>query len=125
MIGALGERLKVYSDILDARDFFVPDDQLEYDEAAFKKRLLVDGAAERLKRFRERLAEVEPFEPAVLEGVFHQFVESEGIKPADVIHAVRVAVTGKSTGPGLFECLGLLGRQRCLARIDRALARVQ
>jgi glutamyl-tRNA synthetase len=125
VIGALGERLKVFSDILDARDFFVPDDQLEYDEAAFKKRLLVDGAAERLKRFRERLAEAEPFEPAVLEGVFHQFVESEGIKPADVIHAVRVAVTGKSTGPGLFECLGLLGRQRCLARIDRALARVQ
>ena len=50
VIVALGERLKVYSDILDARDFFVPDDQLEYDEAAFKKRLLVDGAAERLKR---------------------------------------------------------------------------
>jgi glutamyl-tRNA synthetase len=125
VIGALGERLKVYSDILDARDFFVPDDQLEYDEAAFKKRVLVDGAAERLKKFRERLAEVQPFEPVALEGVFHKFVESEGIKPADVIHAVRVAVTGKSTGPGLFECLGLLGRQRCLARIDRALARVQ
>ncbi len=40
VVRALGERLKVYSDILDARDFFVADDQLEYDEAAFKKRLL-------------------------------------------------------------------------------------
>ena len=47
----------------------------------------------------------------------------EKIKPGDLIHAVRVAVTGKSTGPGLFECLGLLGRQRSLNRIDRALER--
>jgi glutamyl-tRNA synthetase len=40
----------------------------------------------------------------------------------DIIHAVRVAVTGKATGPGLFDCLAVLGRDRCLARIDRALA---
>ena len=40
----------------------------------------------------------------------------------DVIHAIRVAVTGKSTGPGLFDCLAILGRDRCLARIDRAVA---
>jgi glutamyl-tRNA synthetase len=124
VIVALGERLKVFSDILDARDFFVADDQLDYDEAAFKKRVCVDGAAERLRRFRDVLAHVEPFEPAVLEAGLHKFVESEGIKIGDVIHAIRVAVTGKSIGPGLFDCLALLGRSRCLARIDRALARI-
>jgi glutamyl-tRNA synthetase len=59
----------------------------------------------------------------VLEETLRTFVESEGIKTGDIIHAIRVAVTGKSTGPGLFECLVLLGRARCLARIDRALAR--
>ena len=123
VILALGERLKVYSDILDARDFFVADDQLDYDETAFKKRLCVEGAAERLRRFRPRLAQAEPFESAVLEETLRAFVESEGIKTGDVIHAIRVAVTGKSTGPGLFDCLALLGRTRCLARIDRALAR--
>jgi glutamyl-tRNA synthetase len=124
VIVALGERVKVFSDILDARDFFVADELLDYDEAAFKKRLAVDGAAERLGRFREVLAHAEPFEPAVLEEALHKFVESEGIKIGDVIHAIRVAVTGKSIGPGLFDCLALLGRSRCLARIDRALARV-
>jgi glutamyl/glutaminyl-tRNA synthetase len=97
---------------------------LDYDEAAFKKRVCVDGAAERLRRFRDVLAHVEPFEPAVLEAGLHKFVESEGIKIGDVIHAIRVAVTGKSIGPGLFDCLALLGRSRCLARIDRALARI-
>jgi len=123
VIFALGERLKVFSDILDARDFFVADGQLDYDEAAFKKRLCVDGATERLTRFRGLLAETEPFEPATLEQTLRTFVEAEGIKIGDVIHAIRVAVTGKSTGPGLFDCLALLGRKRCLARIDHALGR--
>jgi glutamyl-tRNA synthetase len=125
VIVALGERLKVFSDILDARDFFVADDRLDYDEAAFKKRLCVDGAADRLKRFRGTLAQVEPFEPARLEAALHEFVESEGIKIGDVIHAIRVAITGKSIGPGLFDCLALLGRSRTLARIDLALARIK
>jgi glutamyl-tRNA synthetase len=41
-----------------------------------------------------------------------------------VIHALRVAVTGKPAGPGMFDCLELLGRESCLTRIDQALARV-
>jgi len=39
------------------------------------------------------------------------------------VHALRVAVTGKSVGPGVYDCLAILGRDACLARIDRALAR--
>jgi glutamyl-tRNA synthetase len=123
VVQTLGERLKVSSDILEARDFFVADDALEYDEATFKKRMAPEGTPERLRRFRERLASVDPFGPGPIEETFREFVDSEKIKPADLIHAVRVAVTGKSTGPGLFECLGLLGRQRSLNRIDRALSR--
>ena len=38
-----------------------------------------------------------------------------------MIHALRVAVTGKAVGFGMFETLAILGRERCLARIDRAL----
>ncbi len=53
-----------------------------------------------------------------------EFVQSEGIKIGQVIHAVRVAVTGKAVGFGLFETLAILGRQRCIERIDRALARL-
>ncbi len=122
VVAALGDRLKVSSDILDARDFFLADDRLDYDEAALRKRLGADGAAERLSRFRSVLAEAEPFSAASLEQALHGFVAAEGIKTGDVIHAIRVAVTGKSAGPGLFDCLAVLGRARCLARIDRALS---
>jgi glutamyl-tRNA synthetase len=125
VVQTLGERLKVSSDILEARDFFVADDALEYDEAAFKKRIATPDTPERLQRFRQSLAAVEPFEPGVIEETFRAFVESEKIKTTDLIHAVRVAVTGKAIGPGLFECLALLGRQRSLNRIDRALSRLR
>src|ERR1700733_7718180 len=124
VVQTLGERLKVSSDILEARDFFVADEALEYDDATFQKRMPPEGTSERLQRFRERLTSIEPFEAGPIEEAFRTFVDSEKIKPADLIHALRVAVTGKSTGPGLFECLGLLGRQRSLNRIDRALSRL-
>ena len=50
-------------------------------------------------------------------------MEEKGIKIGQIVHALRVAVTGKPVGFGLFETLAILGRERCLARIDRALAR--
>ena len=49
-------------------------------------------------------------------------MQAEGINIGQIIHAVRVAVTGKAVGFGLFETLAILGKARCLARIDRALA---
>jgi glutamyl-tRNA synthetase len=50
-------------------------------------------------------------------------VEAAGMKTGDLVHAVRVAVTGKTVGPGLYDCLAILGRDRSLARIERALPR--
>jgi glutamyl-tRNA synthetase len=48
-------------------------------------------------------------------------VEEAGVKVGDLVHAVRVAVTGKTVGPGLYDCLAILGREQSLARITRAL----
>jgi glutamyl-tRNA synthetase len=76
-----------------------------------------------LARFRDRLATAEPFDAAALEGLMQQFVADEQIKIGQVIHAVRVAVTGKSVGLGLFDSLAILGRERVLRRIELAVAR--
>ena len=124
VIGAMGERLTLFSDVLNFDEFFLPDDRLPYDEKAFEKRLRAPGAADRLREFREQLAAAEPFEPERLEELMKSFAESEGLKLGDIIHPVRVAVTGKATGIGMFDALALLGRQRVLRRIDRALERV-
>ena len=114
--------MKVAGDILQFDDFFVPNDQLSYDEKAFEKRLRKpEEAIPLLSKLRSRLAEAEPFDAENLEKVLKGFVESEGIKIGQIIHALRVAVTGKGVGFGMFETLAILGREACLTRIDRAL----
>ena len=123
LIVALGDRLKVASDILDHADFFTAVEDLPFDEKAFKKRILKDGAIDLLTKFRARLEVAESFDAESLDKLLHDFVESEGIKIGEIIHAVRVAATGKGNGPGMFDCLALLGRTACLRRIDRALAK--
>ena len=105
-------------------EFFHPDDVFTYDEKAFNKRIRADGAAERLRRFKIRLKTVDPFDAETLDSAMHQFIEDEEIPIGQIIHAVRVAVTGKAVGFGLFEGLVILGRDACLARIDRALMRL-
>jgi glutamyl-tRNA synthetase len=122
IVEAAGDRLKVAGDILDYDDFFVDSDQLRYDEPALEKRIRKpQHARELLGKFRRQLAAVEPFTAERLEPMTHAFVESQGIKIGDIVHAVRVAITGKPVGFGLFDTLEILGRERSLARIDRAL----
>ena len=125
IIEASGDRLKTAGDILSYADFFfVPDDDLNYDEKAFDKSVRAAGAADLLRKLRNRLATAQTFDVATLEKKLHDFVANEGIKIGQIIHALRVAITGKAIGPGLFDCLAILGQAASLARIDRALARL-
>jgi len=117
-----GDRIKVAGDILEFDDFFTADDALAFDEKAFEKRLRKPAdAADLLKGFRDRLAATETFDATALEALLKAYIEQRGIQIGQVIHALRVAVTGKAVGFGVFETLALLGRDSCLARIDRAL----
>ena len=125
LVTTLGERLKIFSDIIEYEEYFVADDALDYDEKAFTKRLTkAPESVELLRKYRDVLAAVEPFDVEQTEASLKEFVESEGVKLGSVIHALRVSVTGKPQGPGMFDCLVLLGKESCLRRIDRALARV-
>ena len=122
IVSAAGDRLKVAGDILAYADFFfLPDDAYPFDAEATQKHLGEREVAERLRRFRDRLAGLGHFDVETLEGTMHAFLAAEQIKIGAVIHAIRVAVTGKAVGPGLYDCLALLGKQRSLARLDRAL----
>jgi len=125
VVQAAGERLKVAGDILEYTNFFVAAEHVVYDEAAFEKRLRTPPeAAGVLRKFQEGLSTVEPFNATTLERWCQDFVQAEGLSPGQLIHALRLAVTGKTVGFGLFESLAILGKPQCLARIERALARV-
>ena len=114
--------MKVAGDILDYTYLFVADDRLTYDEAAFDKRIRQPSdAVGLLTRLREALVSVEPFDAPTLDKLLHDFVAAEGIQMGNIIHALRVAVTGQAVGFGLFETLAILGQVRCAVRIDAAI----
>jgi glutamyl-tRNA synthetase len=120
VITALGDRLKVFSDILKLGRFFFTD-ALVYEPDAFKKRLRKDGVPSMLVELDQLLARVEPFDQAVLEPAVHAYAEQAGRKMGDVVNPLRVAVTGQGVGPGLYDCLAILGRAACHVRIRRTL----
>ena len=122
VIEAAGDRIKTAGDILEFSEFFHSDDQLAYDSKAFDKRLRKPGAAELLAKFREPLGQVEPFDAVHTEAGLRAFIETEGVKIGEMIHPLRVAVTGKGVGLGLFDALAILGRESSLARVQRALS---
>jgi glutamyl-tRNA synthetase len=117
-----GDRIKVAGDILDFVDFFLPDDEFSHDESALAKRITdPPEAIPLLRAFRDDLAKQEDFSHAALEQLMQNFLEAKQIKMNQIIHALRVAVTGKSIGLGLFETLEILGKERTLRRMDRTL----
>ncbi len=125
IVTAAGDRIKVVGDILDYRTFFIADDQITYDEPAFDKRIRKPPeASPLLTRFKDRLTSVEPFDAATIEKVLQDFIHAEGVPISQLIHPLRVAVTGQSIGFGLFETLAILGRQSSLRRIELALMKV-
>src|SRR3954468_16414808 len=94
------------------------------DEKAWSK-VMKDGAAENLARARDALARVEPFDQAGVERALTELVEELDVKPGKLYQPIRVAITGTTVSPGIFESVALLGRDETLSRIDEALARAR
>jgi glutamyl-tRNA synthetase len=91
------------------------------DPAAFEKTIGRDGGAENLRAAREALATVEPFTAETVERALRLVVDERGEKPGQIFQPIRVALTGTTISPGIFESVALLGRDEVLARIDKAL----
>jgi glutamyl-tRNA synthetase len=125
VVQAAADRIKVAGDILQFPEFFVPDERLSYDAEAFDKHIRKPGAAELLTGYRDSLRDIDPFDAATLDAFTHRFVEQRGIKIGEIIHVIRVAVTGKSIGLGLFDAMAILGKASTITRIGQALGRAR
>jgi glutamyl-tRNA synthetase len=93
------------------------------DTAAFERTIAADGGTRILREARDALSEADPFTEETVEVALRGVVERSGLKPGKVFQPVRVAISGSTASPGIFESVALLGRDATLARIDRALAR--
>ncbi|MEW4570336.1 glutamate--tRNA ligase [Tautonia sp. JC769] len=121
VIEALGDRLKVASDIIKLGRYFFAE-EISYDPDAVKKRLRKEGVPAILEAIQGILAEVEPYDLATLEERIKGYAEAQGEGIGKVVNAVRVATTGQGVGPGLYDCLVILGRESCIDRIAQTRA---
>lgn len=123
VVTAASDRIKVAGDILQFDEFFKPDDAFEIDVAAFKKRILDEAqACELLKKTKQIVADCNPWNTADLESKIKGMVEASGAKLGTCINALRIALTGKPSGVGVFDAFAILGQESAVARIDRAIA---
>ena len=94
------------------------------DEKAWGK-VMVDGALSALEAARVALADTDGFDSEQVERALAPLPERLDAKPGKVYQPIRVAITGTSVSPGIFESLAALGREESLSRIDAAAARLR
>jgi len=92
---------------------------VEYEPEAVQKHLGVPNLGDHLAALGMALRTVDPFDEPLVEAAVRGTAAERGIKAGVLIHAVRVAATGRTTSPGLFDVLVLLGRDRTVQRIER------
>jgi glutamyl-tRNA synthetase len=92
------------------------------DDPKARKRWLSESGRATLADVREALASAADFDEAAVGAALQQIVERRGVKPGEVYQPLRVAISGTTVSPGIFESVALLGREETLRRIDGALA---
>ncbi|MEY4527507.1 MAG: Glutamate--tRNA ligase [Nitrospirota bacterium] len=115
------ERAKTLVEMVDWVRPYFGDSVLLEEEAA--KKFLTPAVAPVLGKLLARFEALPSFSKQVWEESFKKFVEEEGIKMGQIAQPVRVALTGRTASPGLFEVMEVLGRDRTLLRLRRGLER--
>jgi glutamyl-tRNA synthetase len=87
-------------------------------------KVMKEGSGELLEAAAEALAQAEPFDPATIESALQPLLEQFDVRPGRLFQPLRVAITGTSVSPGIFESLSALGREASLDRIQAAVRRL-
>lgn len=122
IIKTLNTRSKTLSDMaIDAAFYF--QDEISYDEKAAKK-FLKPSSLNPLKALHKELSTIESFNEKNLENVFKRVMEKTSLKLGKIAQPVRVALTGKTASPGIFEIIEVLGKNNVLLRLEKAMKHI-
>ncbi len=119
-VAILKERCHLLTDFAErGRFFFI--DRFDYEPEGVKKHFADEDIAERLENWVDILRQMDDFSARTLEERLRELAEKLKIKPAFLIHPTRLALSGMTTGPPLFDMMELLGKEECLKRLKRAI----
>lgn len=113
------ERITFVKDIAANAGYFFEDPQA-YDPDGVKKRWKEDSA-ELLSAYATRLEQLSPFNAETADAALRELAEERGAGAGRIIHPVRLALSGVTMGPGLFEMMEVLGKETCVRRIRKAI----
>ena len=94
---------------------------MNYKEDVVEEFLKKDGVLGILKSVKKRLEKMEDFTFGKIESELRALIEELNIKGGDLIHPLRVAVTGKSVSAGIFEVMVLLGKDKAIKRLEKVI----
>jgi len=120
VVEALRERCNTLQEFAANGSYFFRDD-FEYDPKGVEKRFRAEELADRLEQVRTKMAENYELSKTLAENIVRSKAEQFGIKPADLIHPIRLSLTGVTGGPGLFDIIEILGSQEFSKRLSRAI----
>ncbi|MEW6541229.1 MAG: glutamate--tRNA ligase [Bacillota bacterium] len=123
VVEAVRSRIHTLAELRDASAYFYRPD-FEYEEKGVRKHFTKPGVTGILARGREALSAL-PAGRFTVEGTeeaFRQVIEELGVSGGALIHPARLALSGRTVGPGLFDIITVLGKEQCLLRLDRAIA---
>lgn len=112
------DRIQVVPEVATDNRYFFEDPE-EYEEAGVEKRWK-DESADLLRAYAERLEEVDTFDTDTVETELRDLADKNDVGAGAVIHPSRLAVSGRSYGPGVFGLLAAVGKEACIRRMRRA-----
>jgi glutamyl-tRNA synthetase len=112
---SLKERAKTLIELVDSSYFIFADRPLDIDPKAAT--LLTPETRQLIERLRATLQEVVPWSGETTEAAMRSFADRNELKLGAIAQPLRVALTGRTTSPGIFDVLSVLGREECLARL--------
>jgi glutamyl-tRNA synthetase len=113
-------KIKLFTELPAYAGFYFKED-VEYNPEGVKKDFVPENKP-RLEKLRDAFAKADPFNAATLEAALKVTAADLGVKAGVLVHPTRLAVTGNTSGPSLYHLLEVIGKQKVLARIEKALA---
>ncbi|MBN2126359.1 MAG: glutamate--tRNA ligase, partial [Deltaproteobacteria bacterium] len=122
-VETLKPRSRTMADMAQQAAFYFQE-EIVYEEQGDRK-FLKGNVLELMEDIAGRLRNMMDFSRAGLEKIFAAFLEEKQIKLGKIAQPIRVALTGRTASPGLFEVMEVLGRDRVLSRLDRAVDHIR
>jgi glutamyl-tRNA synthetase len=124
IVPLIQERIATVKEVVEYTDFFFLD-ALEYDPSLLVgKKMTPQSTLAALNAAQARLSALDSFDTDSIEGAIRPLAEEIGLKTGELFGALRVAVTGRPTAPPLFQTMAVLGKGKCLGRLEAALAKL-